>query len=49
MLDFSFPSYTGARDFVGISGVFVRDFERRFDVLLAMKSSPNVMANNRRS
>ncbi len=26
----------GALDFVGISGVFVRDFERRLDVLLAM-------------
>jgi len=27
----------GALDFVGISGVFVRDFEQRIDVLLAMK------------
>ena len=27
----------GTLDFVGISGVFVRDFERRLDVLLAMK------------
>ncbi len=49
MLDFSFPSYTGELDPVGISGVLVRDFEQRFDVLLAMKSFPNVMANNRRS
>ncbi len=28
----------GPLDFVGISGVFVRDFEQRLDVLLAMKS-----------
>jgi len=27
----------GTLDFVGISGVFVRDFEQRLDVLLAMK------------
>jgi hypothetical protein len=27
----------GALDFVGISGVFVRDFEQRIDVLIAMK------------
>lgn len=27
----------GALDFVGVSGVFVRDFEQRLDVLLAMK------------
>ncbi|MCA9360380.1 hypothetical protein KC730_00640 [Candidatus Kaiserbacteria bacterium] len=27
----------GALDFVGISGVFVRDFEQRLDVLLSMK------------
>ena len=27
----------GTIDFVGISGVFVRDFERRVDLLLAMK------------
>lgn len=27
----------GVLDFVGISGVFVRDFEQRIDVLLAMK------------
>lgn len=27
----------GSLDFVGISGVFVRDFEQRLDVLLAMK------------
>ena len=27
----------GALDFVGISGVFVRDFEQRLDVLIAMK------------
>jgi hypothetical protein len=27
----------GTLDFVGISGVFVRDFEQRIDVLLAMK------------
>jgi DNA-binding Lrp family transcriptional regulator len=27
----------GALDFVGISGVFVRDFEQRLDVLVAMK------------
>jgi len=27
----------GTLDFVGISGVFVRDFEHRLDVLLAMK------------
>ncbi len=28
----------GPLDFVGVSGVFVRDFEQRLDVLLAMKS-----------
>ena len=28
----------GVLDFVGISGVFVRDFEQRIDVLLAMKT-----------
>lgn len=28
----------GVLDFVGIAGVFVRDFEQRLDVLLAMKS-----------
>ncbi len=28
----------GALDFVGVSGVFVRDFEQRLDVLLAMKN-----------
>jgi DNA-binding Lrp family transcriptional regulator len=27
----------GALDFVGISGVFVRDFEQRLDVIIAMK------------
>jgi hypothetical protein len=27
----------GTLDFVGISGVFVRDFEQRLDVILAMK------------
>jgi len=27
----------GTLDFVGVSGVFVRDFERRLDVILAMK------------
>ncbi len=34
----------GTLDFVGISGVFVRDFEQRLDVLLAMKkfSEPKV-------
>jgi len=34
----------GALDFVGISGVFVRDFEQRLDVLLTMKnfSQPKV-------
>jgi hypothetical protein len=34
----------GPIDFVGISGVFMRDFERRLDVLLAMKkfSQPKV-------
>jgi len=34
----------GTLDFVGISGVFVRDFERRLDVILAMKkfSQPKV-------
>lgn len=34
----------GALDFVGISGVFVRDFEQRLDLLLSMKkfSQPNV-------
>jgi len=34
----------GPLDFVGVSGVFVRDFEQRLDVLLAMKkfSQPKV-------
>lgn len=34
----------GTLDFVGISGVFVRDFEQRLDVLIAMKkfSQPKV-------
>ena len=34
----------GVLDFVGISGVFVRDFEQRIDVLLAMKkfSQPKI-------
>jgi DNA-binding Lrp family transcriptional regulator len=32
----------GSLDFVGISGVFVRDFEQRIDVMLAMKKFSQV-------
>jgi DNA-binding Lrp family transcriptional regulator len=36
----------GTLDFVGISGVFVRDFEQRLDVLLAMKNFNEAKVQN---
>jgi hypothetical protein len=36
----------GTLDFVGISGVFVRDFEQRLDVLLAMKKFNEAKVQN---
>lgn len=36
----------GTLDFVGVSGVFVRDFEQRLDVLLAMKKFNEAKVQN---